>query len=59
MRVFSKRKNTLDENLLGENIKLDRFVIMDDVSGLADKSETFANFLTVSTKFRLKCLYSF
>ena len=31
---------------------LDRFVVMDDVSGLADRSEEFANFLNVSGKYR-------
>ena len=32
---------------------------MDDVSGLADKSDEFANFLTVSRKFGLTCTYIF
>ena len=27
---------------------LDRLIVMDDVSGLADRSEAFASFLTVS-----------
>ena len=27
---------------------LDRVIVMDDVSGFADRSEEFANFLTVS-----------
>ena len=27
---------------------LDKLIVMDDVSGLADKSDEFANFLTVS-----------
>ena len=31
--------------------------IMDDIQGLADKSENFANFLTVSRKFT--CVYIF
>ena len=47
------------ENDLGENIKLDRLIVMNDVSGLADKSEEFANFLTVSRKFGLTCVYIF
>ena len=29
---------------------LDKLIVMDDVSGLADESEEFANFLTVSRK---------
>ena len=32
---------------------------MDDVSGLADKSNDFANFLTVSQTFGYICLYIF
>ena len=32
---------------------------MDDVSGLADRSEQFANFLTVSRKYGLTCVYIF
>ena len=38
---------------------LDRLIFMDDVSGLADRSEEFANFLTVSRKFGLTCVYIF
>ena len=32
---------------------------MDDVSGLADKSNTFANFLTAAKKFGYHCAYIF
>ena len=32
---------------------------MDDVSGVADNSKTFANFLTVSRKFGYNCVYIF
>ena len=32
---------------------------MDDVSVLADRSNTFANFLTVTRKFRYHCIYIF
>ena len=35
-------------NSFGENKKLDRLIIMDDVSGVADTSKKFANFVTVS-----------
>ena len=37
----------------------DRLIVMDDVSSLADRSEEFANFLTVSRKFGLTCVYIF
>ena len=32
------------ENNLGEKMVLDKLIVMDDVSGLADKSDEFANF---------------
>ena len=38
---------------------LDRLMAIDDVSGLANRSEAFANFLTVSRKFGLTCVYVF
>ena len=46
-------------NSFGENKKLDRLIIMDDVSGVADVSKNFANFLTVSRKFGYNCVYVF
>ena len=44
---FQRQKAPLNENYLGQNIKFDKFIVMEDVLGLADKSETFANSLTV------------
>ena len=38
---------------------LDKLIVMDDVCGLADKSDEFANFLTVSRKYGLTCVYIF
>ena len=46
-------------NSFGENRKLDRLIIMDDVYGVADVSKKFANFLTVSRKFGYHCIYVF
>ena len=40
-------------------MKIERLIVMDDVAGLADKSEAFANFLTVSRNFGLTCVYIF
>ena len=54
-----REKNSCNEIFMGENTLLDRLVVMDDVSGLADKSENFANFLTVSRKFGFTCIYIF
>ena len=44
---------------MGENILMDRVIVMDDVSGLAEKSENFWEFLTVSRKFGFTCVYIF
>ena len=43
----------------GEKSKRSRLIVMDDVSGLADLSTKFANFLTVARKFGYHCLYIF
>ena len=51
-------KNTVN-NSFGENKKLDRLIVMDDVSGVADVSKKFANFLTVSRKSEYNCIYVF
>ena len=45
------REETIDSNVnnsLGENKKLNRLIIMNDDSGVADISKKFANFLSVS-----------
>ena len=44
---------------LGELPVVTRLIILDDVSGLADKSEEFSNFLTVSRKYGFSYLYVF
>ena len=38
---------------------MDRLIVMDDVSGIADVSKNFSNFLTVSRKFGYNCVYVF
>ena len=38
---------------------LDKLIVMENVSGLTDESEEFANFLTVSRKYGLTCVYIF
>ena len=43
----------------GEKTPIDKLIVMDDVSGLADKCEDFSNFLTVSRKYGFSCLYVF
>ena len=58
--TYDEDKKTNDNcNIFGENKKFDKLIVMDDVSGLADKSNDFANFLTVSRKFGYICLHIF
>ena len=74
LRIETFQKETYDEdkkadsdskidgdgcNIFGENKKFDKLIVRDDVSGLADKSNNFANFLTISRKFGYICLYIF
>ena len=56
---FMSEKSPLSENDLGELTRIDKLIIMDDVSGLADKSDDFSNFLTVSRKYGFSCVYVF
>ena len=52
-------KSEYIDSELGEQLAVTRLIIMDDVSGLADKSEEFSNFLTASRKYGFSCLYVF
>ena len=46
-------------SLFGKNKKMDRLIVMDNVSGVAYISKKIANFLTVSRKFGYHCIYVF
>ena len=48
-----------NDNEIGENLRVNELIVMDDVSGLADKSADFSNFLTVSRKYGFSCVYVF
>ena len=56
---FTQNKSEYTKNELGEELKIDKLIIMDNVSGLADKSGEFSNFFTVSRKYGFSCLYVF
>ena len=56
---FMQNKSNYIDNEEGEALSVTRLIVMDDVSGLADKSEEFSNFLTVSRKYGFFCLYVF
>ena len=43
IEIFQRKKAPYFVNSLGEKIKLDRLIVMNDVSSLADKSEDFSN----------------
>ena len=57
---FTQKKSSYtDENVLGENLIINKLIVMVDVSGLADKSEDFSNFLTVLRKYGFSSVYVF
>ena len=56
---FTSEKMPESDGNLGEKIAIDKFIVMDDVSGLADRCEDFSNFLTVSRKYGYSCVYVF
>ena len=56
---MSERSQSTSENDQGEITQIDKLVIIDDVSGLADKSDDFSSFLTVSRKYGYSCVYIF
>ena len=56
---FEDDNSDVNSIVMGENRELDRLIVMEDVSGLADKSNEFSNFLTLSRKSGYSCLYIF
>ena len=48
---FTQDKSESVDSEMGEQLTVNRLIIMDDVSGLADKSEEFSKFLTISRKY--------
>ena len=49
----------ITSSIHGENKMMDRLIAMDDFSGLADSCKEFANFLTITRKYRYHCVYVF
>ena len=56
---FQRQKKHDNDSILGENNTFDRLTVMDDVSGVADRSNKFGSFLTVARKFNFTCVYVF
>ena len=52
-----QRKADYVNSELGEEMTIDKVVVMNNVSGLAGKSDVFSNFLTVSRNYGLSCVY--
>ena len=56
---FMQSKSEYVNNEMGEEMAITQLIVIDDVSGLADESNEFSNFLTVSRKYAFPCLYVF
>ena len=56
---FTQEKSDYEDSELGENLKIKKLIVMDKVSALADRSNNFSDFLTVSRKYGFSCLYVF
>ena len=59
---FLKKKKHLGIDIdivMGENNIYNKLIVMDNVFSFPDKSNDFANFLTVSRKFNITCVYVF
>ena len=56
---LSQEKSDYLDSEMGENLMINKLIVMDDVSGLADKSTYFSNFLTISRKYGFTCVYVF
>ena len=61
LEVETEKTDNENQNVtvFGEKIIRDRLIVFDDVSGLADNSNKFANFLTVARKYKYNCVYIF
>ena len=57
--MSEKMPESGDSDGRGENTETDKLIVMDDVSGLANRCEDFSNFLTVSRKYGFSCVYVF
>ena len=59
IKNFMQDKSEYLDNEIDEQIAITQLIVMNDASGLADKSEEFSNFLIVSRKYGFSCLYVF
>ena len=58
-REKDKKKSYFEDSGKGELVKRDNLIVLDDVTGLADKSPSFVKFLTVCRIFGYSIVYIF
>ena len=51
--------DNVSSSVYGENKIIDRLIVMDNVLGSADSCKEFADFLTITRKYRYHCVYVF
>ena len=59
LTFFQRKRDDNVDIIIGENNIFNKLFVMDNVSGLANKSNNFTNFLTVSRKFNFTCVCVF
>ena len=58
-REKDQRKSNFQGSGKGELVKRDNLIVLNDATGLADKSPSFVNILTVCRKFGYSIVYIF
>ena len=51
IQSFTQKKSDYLDEEMGENLSTNKLIVMDDVSGLADKSSQFSNFIQFFIQF--------
>ena len=51
IQSFTQKKSDYLDEEMGENLSTNKLIVMDDVSGLADKSSEFSNFIQFFIQF--------
>ena len=54
-----EKEENVNNSIYREKKIMERLIIMDDVSGIANSCREFAEYLTVSQKYRYHCVYVF
>ena len=51
--------DNINDSVFGEKSSMDRLIVIDNVTGVADNCKKFAEFLTVCRKYKYHCIYVF